>query len=74
MKQVIQTIKRDGAEKQIKVLEYYLDHYLRLMGKAMKEGNIKDAEHCNFRLTAIHEELTKLEYFPYKESETRRKS
>lgn len=61
MKQVIQTLKRNDAEKRIPVVRLEIDYELVSLFDAMKISDKEEMTHCKNRLEKLRQELIRLE-------------
>lgn len=61
MKQVIQTLKRNDAEKRIPVVKLEIDYELATLHDAMLEKNSEEMVACKKRLEKLRQEMLRLE-------------
>lgn len=54
------------VEAEIKCMELYLDAHLKLLSKAMKEGNEEEIAFQKEKLKKVWNKLNELEYFSWK--------
>ncbi|MTT31984.1 hypothetical protein GMB86_08165 [Terrilactibacillus sp. BCM23-1] len=61
MKQVIQTLKRNDAEKRIPVVKLEIDYELATLHHAILTKNDKEITRCKARLEKLRQEMIQLE-------------